>query len=115
MKDTTPNTIYLKDYKQPQYWIDSINLHFELGEEETRVVSEMKVRRNMDLDGPTILELDGEGLVLGSVLINEKALSDGQFSVTSEGLWIPDVPEQFVLQIETFIKPQLNTSLEGLV
>lgn len=114
MKDTTPNTIYLKDYKQPQYWIDSINLHFELGEEETRVVSEMEVRRNIDLDGPTILELDGEGLVLGSVLINEKALSDGQFSVTSEGLWIPDVPEQFILQIETFIKPQLNTSLEGL-
>jgi len=113
-KDTTPNTIYLKDYKQPQYWIDSINLHFELGEEETRVVSEMEVRRNMDQDGPSILELDGEGLVLGSVLINEKALSDGQFSVTKEGLWIPDVPEQFTLQIETFIKPQLNTSLEGL-
>ncbi len=113
-QDTTPNTIYLKDYSQPQYWIDSINLHFELGEDETRVVSEMEVRRNRELDGAHILELDGEDLILGSVLINNKALGDGAFSVTDERLWIPDVPEQFTLQIETFIKPQLNTSLEGL-
>jgi len=114
IKDATPNTIYLKDYTQPQYWIDSINLRFELGEDETRVVSEMEVRRNTDVGGQHILQLDGEGLVLGSVLMNEKALSDGEFSVTDEGLWIPGVPEQFTLQIETFIKPQLNTSLEGL-
>ncbi|RDH84790.1 MAG: aminopeptidase N [endosymbiont of Galathealinum brachiosum] len=113
-QDTAPNTIYLKDYTQPQYWIDSINLHFELGEDETRVVSEMEVRRNTELNGSRILELDGENLVLGSVLINEKALSDGEFSVTDESLWIPDVPDSFTLQIETFIKPQLNTSLEGL-
>ncbi len=110
----TPNTIYLKDYTQPQYWIDSVNLHFELGEDETRVLSEMQIRRNETLDGQHILELDGEGLVLGAVLINDKALSDGEFSITKEGLWIPDVPEKFTLQIETFIKPQLNTSLEGL-
>jgi len=113
-QDDSPNTIYLKDYTQPQYWIDSVNLHFDLGEEETRVVSEMQIRRNSLVDGPHILELDGEDLVLGSVLINSKALGDGEFSVTKEGLWVPDVPEQFTLRIETFTKPQLNTSLEGL-
>ena len=114
IKNTPPNTIYLKDYKQPQYWIDSVTLNFELGEDETRVVSEMEVRRNTDVDGPHILELDGESLVLGTVMINQKALGDGEFSVNNEGLWIPGVPENFTLQIETFIKPQLNTSLEGL-
>jgi len=113
-QETPPNTIYLKNYTQPQYWIDSVDLRFELGENVTRVVSEMKIRRNSDIDGQHILELDGEDLVLGSVLLNNKALSDGEFSVTEEGLWIPDVPEQFTLQIETFIKPQFNTSLEGL-
>ncbi|VAW66370.1 Membrane alanine aminopeptidase N, partial [hydrothermal vent metagenome] len=111
---TAPNTIYLKSYTQPQYWIDSINLHFELGEEQTRVVSKMQVRRNENIDGAPILELNGEGLHLGAVLINDRALSDGEFSTTDETLWIPDVPETFTLQIETFIKPQLNTSLEGL-
>jgi aminopeptidase N len=113
-KDATPKTIYLKDYTPPQYWIDSINLHFELGEDQTRVVSEMELRRNPDVDGPHILELNGEGLRLGDLVLNDKALSDNEFSVTNEMLWIPDVPDKFTLQIETFIKPQENTSLEGL-
>jgi aminopeptidase N len=113
-KDATPKTIYLKEYQPPQYWIDSVNLRFELGEQQTRVVSEMEVRRNEQLDGPHILQLDGEELVLGAVFLNDRALSDSEFSVNAESLWIPDVPEQFTLQIETFIKPQENTSLEGL-
>ncbi len=113
-QDTAPNTIYLKDYTQPQYWIDSINLHFELGEEQTRVVSEMDVRRNKSVDGAHILQLDGENLSLGAVTLNDKVLSDTEFSTTEDSLWIPDVPETFTLQVETFIKPQLNTSLEGL-
>jgi len=113
-KDATPKTIYLKEYQPPQYWIDSVNLRFELGEQQTRVVSEMEVRRNEQLDGPHILQLDGEELVLGAVFLNDRALSDSEFSVNAESLWIPDVPEQFTLQIETFIKPQQNTSLEGL-
>ncbi len=113
-KKVAPKTIYLKDYTPPKYWIDSINLHFELGEDQTRVVSEMEIRRNPDVNGPHILELDGEGLGLGSIVLNDKALSDNEFSTTKETLWIPDVPDSFTLQIETFIKPQQNTSLEGL-
>lgn len=113
-KDATPKTIYLKDYTPPRYWIDSINLHFELGEDQTRVVSEMEIRRNADVDGPHILELDGEGLRLGALVLNDRALSDNEFSITQNTLWIPDVPNNFTLQIETFIKPQENTSLEGL-
>ncbi len=113
-KEATPKAIYLKDYTPPQYWIDSISLRFELGEEQTRVVSEMDIRRNTNVNGPKILELDGESLRLGSVFLNNRALSDSEFSVTPEALWIPDVPDEFTLQVETFIKPQENTSLEGL-
>lgn len=113
-KEVTPNAIFLKDYTPPQYWIESVNLRFELGENETRVVSEMKIRRNTDVDGPHILELNGESLVLGDVLLNQRGLSDSEFSVNEEALWIPDVPDEFTLQIETYLKPQQNTSLEGL-
>ncbi|MCW9014271.1 MAG: aminopeptidase N [Gammaproteobacteria bacterium] len=113
-KEATPGAIYLKDYIPPTFWIDSVNLRFELGEQETRVVSEIDFRRNFDVDAPNILELHGEQLVLGSVFLDGRALSDGDFSVSKEQLWIPDVPDQFTLQIETFIKPQENTSLEGL-
>lgn len=113
-KESTPKTIYLKDYTPPQYWVEAISLRFELGEEETRVVSEMDIRRNGEVDGPSILELDGEGLRLGSIFLNNRALANGEFSATPDGLWIPGVPDEFTLQIETFIKPQENTSLEGL-
>ncbi len=113
-KDTTPGTIYLKDYTPPQYWIETVNLLFELGEEHTRVVSEIQVRRNQDVEGAHILQLDGENLELGAIIIDGRALSDNDFSVTTEQLWIPDVADHFTLQIETFIKPQENHSLEGL-
>jgi len=113
-QNTPPNTIYLKDYTQPHYWIDTIDLQFELGEEQTRVISQMAVHRNTEINTSHILELDGEDLQLGAIYINDVALSDADFSVNAEGLWISDVPEKFTLKIETFIKPQLNTSLEGL-
>ena len=113
-KDATPKTIYLKEYTPPSFWIDTVNLRFELGEEETRVVSEMELRRNADVPGPNMLELHGEQLRLGAIFIDGHALGDADFTVSDEKLWIPGVPDQFTLQIETFIKPQENTSLEGL-
>ncbi len=113
-KDVVPDTIYLKDYTPPQYWIDTISLKFELGDDQTRLVSEMEIYRNEDLQGPHILQLDGEGLELGAILLDGKSLSDSDFSVTQDKLWIPDVPQKFTLQIETFLKPQENKSLEGL-
>jgi len=113
-KDATPGTIYLKDYTPPQYWIETVNLQFELGEERTRVLSQMQVRRNQDVEGAHILQLDGENLELGMIVMDGRALSDNDFSVTREQLWIPDVADHFTLQIETFIKPQENRSLEGL-
>ena len=113
-KDATPKTIYLKEYKPPSFWIETVNLRFELGETETRVVSEMEFRKNPDVDAPNMLELHGEHLTLGAIFLDDRALSDADFSVSDEKLWIPGVPDQFILQVETFIRPQDNTSLEGL-
>lgn len=45
MKDATPKTIYLRDYQQPPYWIENIDLAFELGEEETQVHSRLMLKR----------------------------------------------------------------------
>ena len=53
-KNATPKTIHLKDYTPPLFWIDNVNLRFELGEEETRVVSELDIRRNDAVKGANI-------------------------------------------------------------
>ena len=39
MKTDTPQTIFLKDYVEPDYWVETIDLHVELGEEHTTVES----------------------------------------------------------------------------
>lgn len=109
-----PATIYLKDYKQPDFTIPSIDLVVELREEETIVSSLMNIKR-MDHRAST-LSLNGENLELCSVRLNDVALKADAYECTSEFLHIP-VPasdEEFTLAIVTKIKPQENTALEGL-
>ena len=113
-KNATPGTVYLKEYTPPKYWIDTIKLRFELGESETRVVSELAIRRNHSVEGDNSLLLHGEQLRLGEVYINDQLLTEADLRQDSESLLIASVPEQCLLQLETFIKPQENTSLEGL-
>lgn len=113
-KNATPGTVYLKEYTPPKYWIDTVKLRFELGESETRVVSELAIRRNQSVEGDNSLLLHGEQLRLGEVYINDQLLTEADFRQDSESLLIASVPEQCLLQLETFIRPQENTSLEGL-
>ena len=113
MKNATPKTIYLKDYSQPAYWIDQVALLFELGEEQTRVVSTLTVRANEGLaEGELVL--DGEQLELGYIHLNGDVVNPAHYQVDSDSLTLTQLPEAFQLEIETFIKPQENFSLEGL-
>ena len=103
-----PQKIYLKDYRAPDFAVDQMELDFILNEEHTRVLSKIKMRQTgKDAD----LWLDGEDLKLISVQV------DGQtpkYEQLKNGLKISNLPASFLLQIETEIKPQENTSLEGL-
>jgi aminopeptidase N len=115
MEQTTPKTIYLKDYTPPEYLIDRVELRFELGEESTQVRSRLEIRRNPARGGGTPpLLLDGQDLVLQQLSLDGDPLEPQRYTVDEERLSISDVPAQFVLEVETRIKPQENTSLEGL-
>ena len=114
MKDSTPKAINLKDYTQPCYWIDTVNLVFELAEETTRVLSTMTLRKNSGFPGDCPLVLNGENLRLGTVKLDGIELTTADYAVTDEELTIHTVPERFELDIETLIRPQDNTALEGL-
>ena len=43
-------TVYLADYRPPDFSIDSVDLHFTLDEATTRVHSRMAVRRNRPVE-----------------------------------------------------------------
>ena len=111
----TPKTIYLKNYTPPPFFIDSVDLRFELGEETTLVSATMKLERNPAVASPdSDLTLDGQGLELVSISIDDVPIDEDRYRLDDHALTIRDVPNAFVLQTCARIRPQANTSLEGL-
>ena len=45
MKDPRPQPIHRKDYRPPGFWIDEVELHFELGATCTRVRATLGLTR----------------------------------------------------------------------
>jgi len=115
-ENNAPKAIRLKDYCLPDYLIDTTVLRFELGEDLTRVVARIRFHTNPAVvDAITRpLELTGVDQVLLSIALDGITLTSEQYRLVDEQLIIPGVPENFELVITTHIKPQLNTSLEGL-
>nr|XP_011463902.1 PREDICTED: puromycin-sensitive aminopeptidase isoform X4 [Fragaria vesca subsp. vesca] len=113
-----PKEIFLKDYKMPDYYFDTVDLKFSLGEEKTFVTSKISVfpRVEVSMTGSSSpLVLDGQDLKLLSVRINGKDLKEDDYHLDSRHLTIKSLPSgTFTLEIETEMYPQKNTSLEGL-
>ena len=112
MKDSQPKAIYLKDYKQPDYWIDHTHLSFDLYEDHAMVSAALTMHRNPGQDGLPELVLVGDDLELMSVELDDKPFSN--YQVNENRLTIKVPTERFVLKTVCRIKPQENTSLEGL-
>ena len=115
MPDLIPQIKYLKDYRPPTYFIDSVELTFDLFEDYTVVVSRMTCRLNeASFQAGEPLVLAGQDLELKSIQLNQKRLMAADYTIKDESLIINDVPIQFDLEIVTQIHPELNRSLEGL-
>ncbi|MBE9503390.1 MAG: aminopeptidase N [Proteobacteria bacterium] len=114
-KKKTHETIYRKDYLPPSYLVDRIDIEFDLGEEITRVRSNLAMRRNaLHKDDAAPLVLYGRELKLKLLRLDDNHLTDQDYTVDDECLTIPGVADTFTLEIITEIKPQENSSLEGL-
>ena len=115
MRDAQASTIYLKDYRVPDFLIDTTDLRFELFENYALVHSTLSVRRNPDSTSPaSALVLDGSGLELLSLSLDGVEVPKEAYEVAEESLTLKDVPARFTLTCSTRIEPQNNTSLEGL-
>ena len=117
MKDAQPRTIYLKDYQAPDYWIDTTHLTFDLYEDHALVTSVLQMRLNDDIDRSGALPalvLHGEELDLVSLRRDGEELESDQYQLAKGILTLPVEQPRFQLQVVTRIRPQENTSLEGL-
>jgi aminopeptidase N len=101
------------DYVAPAYWIDTVELCFDLDPQKTRVLNKMSLRRNPDVPAQP-LKLDGEELNLSRVLVNGQGTS---FKMDGNQLVLENLPEgiePFELEIFTTTCPAKNTKLMGL-
>ena len=102
-----------EDYRPPAYWIDTVDLTFDLDPIKTRVLNRMRLRRNTELPAQP-LRLDGDELNLARVMVNGAGCS---FKMDGSQLVLENLPEgtdPFELEIFTTCAPAKNTKLMGL-
>ncbi len=109
----TPEPVYLKDYRPPDWRIESVELDFDLGDDFTRVRAQLSIRRNHG-GRRRPLVLDGRDLELVSVALDGRTLSPADYAVDERSLTIARTPDTFTLKTEVKIRPQDNSALEGL-
>jgi aminopeptidase N len=112
MRTDTPQPIRLSDYRPPAFLVDEAHLTFQLEPNATRVKARLQVRRNGQHAEP--LRFNGERLKAISVAVDGRVLAEGERTVDSEFLTVPDVPDAFVLETEVEIDPKANKALDGL-
>jgi len=113
MREGQPTAIHRAAYAAPAFWIDTVDLTFDLDPAKTRVLNKMRLRRNPDVAAQP-LRLDGEDLNLARVLVNGGGTS---FKMDGNQLVLENLPEgtdAFDLEIFTTCNPEKNTQLMGL-
>ncbi|HEY6095395.1 MAG TPA: aminopeptidase N [Gallionellaceae bacterium] len=113
MSSKTPATIYRHDYTAPSYWVDTVEMGFDLDPAATRVATRLTLRRNPKAKHHAI-ELLGDGPKLVALRMNGQELKKRDYTLADGKLTIPNAPDEVTLEIETLVQPEKNTSLMGL-
>nr|WP_230408708.1 aminopeptidase N [Undibacterium flavidum] len=113
MPVAAPVTIYRKDYIAPGFWVDTVEMGFDLHPQRTHVATRITMRRNHD-SAEKDLVLFGEYIKLLQLRMNGMNLKKSAYTVTKERLVISNAPDQVTLEIETAIAADKNTTMSGL-
>ncbi|KAK3267298.1 puromycin-sensitive aminopeptidase, partial [Cymbomonas tetramitiformis] len=107
--------VFRKDYKPFDYGIAKFDLSFSLEEEVTTVSTKMVLKPNFTGDSRP-LTLDGSAdLVLKTITLDGVPVEAAGYELTAKHLTLKAPPvKEYVLEVVAEIKPQDNTSLDGL-
>ena len=72
MRDETGQSLAIQraDYSAPAFWIDTVDLCFDLDPAKTRVLNKMRLRRNPDVSAQALAAGAVKSLNLARVLVN---------------------------------------------
>jgi aminopeptidase N len=114
MRTEEARPVRLKDYRPPDWLIETVALDVSLHPTATTVRAKLKLKPNAG-GSPAPLVLDGEELNLKSLLLDGKPLPKENFVAAPDRLTIAQPPNRpFELEIETVVDPTGNTQLMGL-
>ncbi|WP_297299272.1 aminopeptidase N [uncultured Methylovirgula sp.] len=115
MRTDLAKAIRLADYRPPDFLIDGVDLDIKLDRNATRVIARLKLRPNPQGRTGADLVLDGDGLTLKRLKLDDTRLDIKANFVTPDRLTIASPPQEpFTLEIETELDPAANTQLMGL-
>ena len=116
MRKETGQTIQLAEYRPTNFVLERVDLTFELDPTETKVESRLIFHRRSGVDANEPLVLDGDGLSLAGLLLDQSEVPAEQYTVTPESLLIRNLPQAtpFEITVTTIINPEANTELMGL-
>ncbi len=110
-----PETIYLKNYTAPDFFVDNVDLKFELDRTRTRVTANLKIRKNLTIaDENTPLVLDKADFKIESVVAGGMLLMPHEYEIGKETFKLARTPDCFDLEIVSILNPAANTRLEGV-
>ena len=109
----TTQTVYRRDYEPPTYWIDNVELEFDLEPTATLVSAKIKLRHNESITSRS-LELNGEQVSLQSVGVDGRELSSDEYKLDGDKLIIAELPESCELETKVLVSPVTNKALSGL-
>jgi aminopeptidase N len=114
MRIDTAQPIRLKDYRPPDWLVETVDLDFHLHPTQTKVRAVLKLKPNPQVPAAPLV-LDGDGLNLVSLKIDGSEPAPDSFLAAPDQLTIPQPPNgPFTLEIETLVDPTANTQLSGL-
>jgi aminopeptidase N len=106
--------ILLKDYRPPDWLVETVMLKVSLHPSQTNVRATLALKPNAQTAAAPLV-FDGDGLSLVSLKIDGTVLAPDGYVATPDKLTIPQVPNQpFTLEIETLVDPTANSQLSGL-
>ena len=114
MREPAAKVVRLSDYAPPAFRVERVILDVDIRDEDALVSARLACRRNVRTDTQAPLALDGEGLELLDLRIDGRSVEPNRYELTSDCLKVHDVPDAFVLETASRIRPQQNTQLEGL-
>jgi len=115
MRTDTARPVRLKDYRPPDWLVETVDLDVTLHPTATRVRASLAVKPNPKGRSGAPLILDGDNLSLVSVSLDGVPLSAEDHVADPDSLTVPKPPSRaFALEIETSIDPSANTQLMGL-